>query len=419
MKLQLKIFFALVAMALGTGAATHFIWSIWIAPRAMHQAPLRALAEAFDTHEREHWRSPRTRRRLRRLANRFDVEFTAYDSSGNRIAGRAGPVRVPSKTGGFTYRGRAAHLIHAEDGRALLVTARRSRGGPPFWVPLSILTLVFVGGSYLLSRSITARLENMRRSVESWGDGAVKTRVPVEGQDEVGALAQSFNRAADRIEQLVEGQRRMLASASHELRTPMTRIRMATELLRDEDSVPRRHEYADRIANDLGELDELVHDIMTSARLEASAQELVRVDLSEIARDEAARYAEAIVVDIASSVEVVGSARLLRQLIRNLVQNALRYGGESVPQLKLKRDPDDGSAILQVYDSGAGIDPSDVPHLFEPFFRASDHHEGQRGSVGLGLYLVRQIVEVHDGQVRYRREEEASIFEVRLPAINA
>lgn len=413
MKLQLRVFVALVTMAIATAACTHVLWSELIAPRAMGRAPLRALAEAFDTEEHVDWHSPRMRRRLRSLGRRFDVEFSLYDASGQKIVGRRGPSRAPSTVGDQTWRGRPAHLLRAEDGRSLLVVATHAPHGPPYWVPLLVLVAVFLAGSYFLSRGITARLDRMRRTVENWGGGLEQPRVEVEGKDEVAALAKSFNRAADRIEQLVEGQRRMLASASHELRTPMTRIRMATEMIRAESDPARREDFANRISQDLGELDELVHDILTSARLEASEHALEDVDLTTLIGEELERFEKPIDGDLADGLQVRGADLLLRRLIRNLVQNAFRYGGGSTPHVALERS--DGRAVLRVSDQGPGIAASDRAHIFEPFFRAKDHHEGLAGSVGLGLYLVHQIVRVHGGEVAYRREGGTSVFEVQLP----
>ncbi len=414
MKLQVRIFVALVAMAIATAASTHVLWSEIIAPQQLDRAPLRALAEVFDAQD-DHtlWSSPKTRRRLRALGRRFDVEFSVYDQQGHRVVGRRGPRHAPKETGALNLHGQPAHLIRSSDGRSLLVVARGARRGPPFWIPLLVVTVVFVLGSYLLSRGIVARLERMRRTVEGWGGALEQPRVEVQGNDEVAALARSFNHAADRIEELVEGQRRMLASASHELRTPMTRIRMATEMLRGENDASRRDDFADRIGQDLAELDELVHDILTSAKLEASEHVLDEVALSELVREELQRFEKDIEADIETEVRVRGVDFLLRRLIRNLMQNAFRYGGGSTPRVWLRQVGDD--VQLRVEDDGPGIAASDRAHLFEPFFRAKDHHEGHTGSVGLGLYLVQQIVRVHRGEVRYAREDATSVFEVRLP----
>lgn len=414
MKLQLRIFVALLLMAAVTAACTHLIWSELVAPRAMDRAPLRALAEVFEAQDDESlWHSPRMHRRLRVLGRRFDVEFSVYDRDGHRLFGRRGPRVAPTRDGAITWRGRPAHVIHAQDGRALFVVARHGPRGPPFWVPLVVLVVVLLAGSYLLSRGITARLERMRNAVEAWGGAAEQPRVSVEGGDEVAALARSFNRAADRIEQLVEGQRRMLASASHELRTPMTRIRMASELMRAEPEASRRDDFAQRIVEDLAELDELVNDILTSARLEASEQSLERVDLSQLVAEEIERFDSAVTGQLAQGIDLEGVDLLLRRLIRNLLQNAFRYGGGSTPAVELNRDA--RHIVLRVTDEGPGIDPADQAHIFEPFFRAKDHHEGHVGSVGLGLYLVHQIARLHGGDVGYRRQGGTSVFEVRFP----
>jgi signal transduction histidine kinase len=128
------------------------------------------------------------------------------------------------------------------------------------FVALGLLALAVFVGAYPLARRLTRRLERLRAGVERLGAGGFEERVPVEGRDEVAALAGSFNQAADRIERLVGAQRAMLAGASHELRSPLARIRMAVELLGDEHEALKA-----RMARDVGELDSLIEEMLTAS----------------------------------------------------------------------------------------------------------------------------------------------------------
>src|SRR5438128_1508819 len=141
-------------------------------------------------------------------------------------------------------------------------------------------------GAYPVARRLTRRLERLRAGVEGLGAGDFDARVPVEGRDEVAVLAQTFNRAADRIEALVGAQRTLLASASHELRSPLARIRVALELMG-----AGRPDLRERVAEDVAELDELIGELLLASRLQTVEQldHREEVDLLGLVAEEAAR----------------------------------------------------------------------------------------------------------------------------------
>ena len=182
-------------------------------------------------------------------------------------------------------------------------------------------------GAFPVVRRITRRLERLRAQVDALGAGQLSARVDVRGKDEIASLAQSFNRAAERIEKLVSSQRGALASASHELRSPLARIRVAIELVDGAEGDALRA----RVAPDVAELDALIGELLLASRLDALApgQALERresVDLLGLAAEEAARTGAEVAGDPAL---VEGDPNLLRRLIRNLLENARRHGGGS------------------------------------------------------------------------------------------
>jgi signal transduction histidine kinase len=249
-------------------------------------------------------------------------------------------------------------------------------------------------------------MERLRAGVEGLGAGDLRTRVPVEGRDEVAALATSFNRAADRIEALVGAQRTLLASASHELRSPLARLRVALELMGAD-----RPDLRERVARDVAELDELIGELLLASRLE-SVEQLDRredVDLLGLVAEEAARTE----ADVSGQPVVVkGDAKLLRRLVRNLLENAVRYGAPPVEALV---EAAGGRARLHVCDRGSGVPEEERERIFAPFYRSSSS-PGEGGS-GLGLALVRQIARRHGGEARcLAREGGGTCFEVDLPA---
>jgi signal transduction histidine kinase len=276
------------------------------------------------------------------------------------------------------------------------------RGVPP-GISLTVLVLVLflavAAGAYPVVRRLTRRLETLQRGVEAFGAGALDRRVPEEGRDEVAAVARSFNQAASRIETLVRANRSLLANASHELRSPLARLKMATAMLSDTTSAEAREHLRGEIDTDIAELDTLVDEVLLASRLEASPpmpEQVEHVDLFALALEEGARVNAT--VDGAEAL-VPGEERLLRRALRNLLENARRYGGGEV-HVELQCAPGRADRIeVQVRDNGPGVPEAFRERVFEPFFRLPGHAE-REGGVGLGLALVKQIVERHRGGVR-------------------
>ncbi len=286
-------------------------------------------------------------------------------------------------------------------------------GLPPAFGPVALLAVLLVAiaaGAYPVVRRLTRRLEELKRGVEAFGGGALGLRVDASGRDEVAAVAATFNRAADRIEALVASHRSLLANASHELRSPLARLKMAVAMYPDAPESGRgalRHE----IETDVAELDALVEEVLLASRLDANPIERSdSVDLLGLAAEEAARVgAEA----GGETAQVRGSERLLRRALRNLIENARRYGGCEV-SVSVGRSGD-GQARVEVVDRGPGVPEGFRERIFEPFFRLPGHAE-REGGVGLGLSLVRQIAQHHGGSVRCEpREGGGSRFVLSLP----
>ena len=370
------------------------------------------------------------------------------------------------------------HRVALPDDRTLLI--RTWRPAPP-QLPISAplaLALLFVAvglAAWPVSQRITRRLEALQRSVDAQAAGDLRVRAEVSGQDEVAALAHSFNHAAERIEALVNRQeallstqRRLLANASHELRSPLARIRMAIELMLENPTDLTHH--TDEVRQNIRELDALVEEILLASRLDTlSLDELRRepVDLTQLAAEEAARTGAVWMDETPSDVNgddgsesgaahttVAGDARLLRRLLRNLLENARRYQpeGDEPVLLCLSREPgpvavgspeadtdpgrsgDSDAGVnhsgagkeaqtgeatdwlrIEVLDRGPGVPEAARERIFEAFYRVDGHSE-QAGNVGLGLSLVRQIARRHGGDAHHEpREGGGSRFVVRLP----
>jgi len=311
--------------------------------------------------------------------------------------------------------------VSLSDGRELsLRVAPRDRTGglAPWRTPFGLgwmIALVGVAvalGVYPIVRRLTKRLEALQRGVQRWGEGDLSVRVPEEGQDEVADLSNRFNAAAARIETLVQSHKTLLANASHELRSPLTRIRMGLELIGERPSATAKAE----IARNIGELDQLIDEILLSSRLDAKEADMgtvETVDLTGLAAEECARVDAELDVDAQTDGTVRGVPRLLRRAIRNLLENARRYGGDQGIGVTITRRGD--RTLLSVDDRGPGVPAHLRDRIFEPFYRLPGASE-REGGVGLGLALVKSIVERHCGSVRCAsREGGGASFVIELP----
>jgi signal transduction histidine kinase len=227
----------------------------------------------------------------------------------------------------------------------------------------------------------------------------------VQGADEVADLSSRFNQAAERIEGLMASQKSLLANASHELRSPMARIRMGLELMDVASSDAAMHQRTrQEILRNMAELDQLIDEILLASRLDAKEADMgtvEAVDLVGLCAEECARVGALLdVPEGLQSLEVPGVAKLLRRMVRNLLENARRYGAlsEQGEGIVLALRTENQQVVLTVCDNGPGVPPEYRERIFEPFFRLPGASE-RVGGVGLGLALVKSIVERHGGMV--------------------
>ena len=324
--------------------------------------------------------------------------------------------------------------VHMHDGQTMRM--RLMRAPPSFWSrpPFGFAwMLVWVGiavalATYPIVRTLTRRLERLQDGVQQWGQGDLSIRVPETGQDEVAFLAKRFNHAAERIQTLVQShesllasQKSLLANASHELRSPLTRIRMGLELM-GPSATPA---FRDEISRNISELDQLIEEILLASRLDARDADMgtiESVDLIGLAAEECARVDAEFDVQFDASAEGTGSSRtelsvqgvskLLRRAVRNLLENARRYGAGSI-HLTLRQTPQ--FAEIRVGDRGPGVPVELQERIFEPFYRLPGATE-RDGGVGLGLALVKSIAQRHGGRAYCEsRPGGGACFVIELP----
>jgi len=270
------------------------------------------------------------------------------------------------------------------------------------WVALlAVATLV------ALSVYVTAPLRRMSRSMDRIAAGDLEHRVAVRGRDEGAAMGRSFNAMAERIRGMIVGQKELMAGVSHELRSPLARMKVSLELMREGRTSAKR--IADLEA-DVDEIDSMVEEVLLASRLDLGTAPLAvePLDLAEACREAWARVATVaethrVTLELSlgdAATRVQANRNLAVRLLGNLFENSVRYAarGRITVASELRED----RVHIEITDDGPGVDEADLERLFEPFFRADRSRSRKTGAGGLGLMIVRRAVEAHGGRVRAR-----------------
>jgi signal transduction histidine kinase len=373
------------------------------------KGPFEERVDRFAAAMFEPAKSPSERQAMiDRLSRGLDADVALFDRQGRFLQGAGNPIASPDDVGP-RFRALSATL---PDGTRIVALVRHEMG--PRRGHLVFLFLLIAGAigiaAYPVVRYLTRRLDTLRESMEKWGAGELAIRAPVAGRDEIATVARTFNTAADRIQALVLSQKSLLANASHELRSPLARLRMATELYEVTQNTSNKNE----MIRNLSELDDLVEEILLKSRLGSDQPYLMdqNIDLLAVAAEEAAIVG----ANVEGSDPVVcGNEKLIRRMIRNLVQNAARHGK---PPIDVTLTEQHGCVEMRVRDYGKGLRPEDMASVFEPFFRPAGRSESD-GGWGLGLALVAEIAQLHGGRA-YAEEPEGqgACFVVELPLAN-
>ena len=273
------------------------------------------------------------------------------------------------------------------------------------WLLASILLVTPAG--YLFARRITAPLKRFAQAAETLGRDPHAPQMTLKGPAEVGAAANAFNEMQGRLHRYITDRTAMVGAISHDLRTPLARIRFKMEAAAD----PLKHS----VLSDVAQMEQMIGGVLAFIRDESQPRRRERLDLLsliECVSDDAASVGGDVEIVDGQPVTVDGDPVALQRLFANLVDNAVRYGHAARIQVREEQ----GAAVVVIADRGEGLSPSDLERVFQPFFRSDSSRNLDTGGVGLGLPIARSTARAHGGDVALTSGPTGSTAIVTLPA---
>ena len=354
--------------------------------------------------------TPPDRQRAQVLADKLNLEVQIIDSNGHWSSSGT-LVRLDELQIERRFAANGKQLLHAEDdrrhylmvrdGEATLLfnvpNVRDQRRGFRGWMPLLILLAVLLL-LYHATRRLIAPLNTIQQGVQKFGSGEIDHRIDIRRKDELGELAISFNAMAEEIKQMLDAKRQLLLAISHELRSPLTRARLAVEMLDDNDKKRQ-------LTQDIREMESLIEELIEAERLSSRHAMLNRSihDITGLISDVLATHFEESGIKlngVDTAVRIDVDAARIKLLLKNLLDNAIRHTPDDAPRPELAMKVEDDKLCITVADHGEGIDEKHLPHLTEPFYRVDPSRQRETGGYGLGLYLCRMIARAHGGALQ-------------------
>lgn len=302
---------------------------------------------------------------------------------------------------------------------AIIVSSPRisdDASGPPFLSVIVGIGLLWLFIAYISVRWLFLPIESIREGAARIGKGQFDHRIVDYRHDQLGDLAEDINRLASEVREMLDAKRQLLLGISHELRSPLSRLRLALEFL-DEG------ERKENLRAEIAEMEQIIATLLEAERLNTRHAVLnrSRIVLKELIDDLIdtyfAREKKRIDVDFEdeSIIADVDDARLIL-LLKNLLSNALRYNDDNAGPVRLKVSTENDDLLLEVRDHGPGFDPEQKDKIGEPFYRGDSSRTRETGGSGLGLYLAKLVAEAHGGTLRLSEEyEEGASMIARLP----
>ncbi|KPH62752.1 histidine kinase [Pseudoalteromonas porphyrae] len=292
----------------------------------------------------------------------------------------------------------------------------------PIWLKILIALLASLALSFVFSRSLIAPINSLKQAAIALANGDLSARAKIDPQreDELGVLGRDFNSMAIQLERLLSAQKRLLADISHELRSPLTRLKMATGLAQMQ--TPEENQtYLLRIEKEANQLDKMIADVLQVSRLEAKSQALslhkqsIEVIVEHVLNDaqfEANQSAKQLIVNGQLNAELNCDEALIASALENVLRNAIKYAEHTI-HLTLQQSD---AIYIEISDDGPGVAPENLTKLCEPFFRQSDARDRTSGGTGLGLAIAKNAIIAHNGSLTLHNHQQGGLcVQIVLP----
>ncbi|MFC1881185.1 sensor histidine kinase [Thermodesulfobacteriota bacterium] len=262
---------------------------------------------------------------------------------------------------------------------------------------LSLLTLIFVG-AFLSIRWILKPVRWLDEGVREVSRGNLKHRVPVKRSDELRDLAEAFNDMTDRIRNMLHTKEQLLLDVSHELRSPLTRVKVALEFLPE-------GKARDSIADDISEMEKMINEILETARMHHLHADLKRQPtdlvtlLKEILPDYQDQHPGIRLDDLPKTLVVNIDSGQIKTVFKNIISNAIKFSEADSEPVRIAVNSEPHHVVVKIADRGIGIPVEELSFVFEPFYRVDKSRSKDTGGYGLGLSLCKTIMEAHNGKI--------------------
>jgi signal transduction histidine kinase len=309
----------------------------------------------------------------------------------------------------------------AADTSLIFIVTFPSFAQPQVYVMLfGLIAFIVAGMCWILASQFAEPLNQLTRAVQHFGDGDLSARIHSKRGDELGRLAQSFDRMADQIQTLLHGQRQLLQDISHELRSPLARLGVAAELTRSD---TERESAIIQIHKEVDRLTDLLEGLIQMTRMEGDPQsrklqqvgvdDLVNQVIDDCNIEAGARHCS-VVMQGESGLTMRADPELLRRAIENVLRNAIRHAPPHTHiEVTLQRKA--SNASIAVRDYGPGVPQDALDHIFDAFFRVDSSRDMSTGGIGLGLSITQRAVRFHQGEIHAENANPGLRVSVELP----
>jgi signal transduction histidine kinase len=428
---MMKSLYVWVALAMGLALSLALLVFLAISDR-LERKYLNPVFEAMDELEVESaidgWNTggaAGVASYMQRLNSLFGASHYLVDADGRDVVSgenRAAllPVSPFTKSRGY-INGQLVVTHRSADGRYWFVAVDAHQTDRWTFFPYYLLVIGTTGLlCWLAAVGIVSPIRRITASMDRFGEGDLSTRLNMQRRDEIGGLARSFDEMAERLQGLVMSERRLLQDISHELRSPLARLKFSVKLSR---TAADANVALDRVDRDVNRITSLVSEIVEVTRMEGepSTRKSEKVDLGELVEEtvgecgvEAEFRGCSIRVEGKIAREVSGDAELLRRAVENVLRNAIRYSPDKAMIDVTLAEADQG-ALIAVRDRGPGVPGELLIDIFEPFFRVEEAREADTGGIGLGLSIAKRAVQLHGGTITAENANPGLRVRISIP----